>query len=530
MSSLTMSKTTFLLVGSLCFLATMVPKAAADEMEELKMMVEELSERVGAVEDGKLDSLDADTFWLLFGTCMVFFMQAGFAMLEVGSVQVKNTKNILIKNIFDATIAAIFWWVSGYALAFGNDTFSSDGKGGFYGKTGFFYEDFGSGKGENANGFTGTPEAKTYGKASWMFQWAFAGTTATIVSGAIAERASFGAYVTYSILLVAYIYPAIVHMGWSGDGKFSPWRSNRLFGGCGMIDFAGSGVVHMTGGIAAIICCIMIGPRQGRFGASARHLEQQSVIFQTLGVLILWVGWYGFNGASTLAIAGYGGVAAHVFMTTTISAATSCIVCVYFHFFLTHIIDPAMANNGILAGLVGITAGCSTSNLWGAFFTGLISAPVYYGASNLLVKLEIDDVVDAFPVHGCCGLWGVIAAALFATEFYYARAYYSDRKDDCAGVFFGGDGGSLGAALVFVLVDIAWTGTNIFILMFLLKKFYPYGIRVSEQVETIGMDDSKHGGHCDVPLPKGAAFSDEPEVAKEVPTSKEEKGDDEEMA
>eukprot|EP00630_Chrysocystis_fragilis_P004425 CAMPEP_0197395032 /NCGR_PEP_ID=MMETSP1165-20131217/6297_1 /TAXON_ID=284809 /ORGANISM="Chrysocystis fragilis, Strain CCMP3189" /LENGTH=512 /DNA_ID=CAMNT_0042920777 /DNA_START=27 /DNA_END=1565 /DNA_ORIENTATION=+ len=489
----------FLAVCAAC--AFLVPVVSADDdfsSLTTEEQIAQLQERLTAVESdvsGKLDAGDADAFWLLFGTVMVFFMQAGFAMLEVGSVQVKNTKNILIKNIFDATIAAIFWWWTGYALAFGTDTFSRTGGNGLYGGSGFFYA--GKGSGDDASPLTNTPHAKLYGKASWMFQWAFAGAAATIVSGAVAERATFSAYMTYSCCLVGYIYPAVVHMGWSGDGKFSPWRSNRLFGGCGMIDFAGSGVVHMTGGIAAIICCIFVGPRQGRFGPNAHHLEQQSVIFQSLGVLILWVGWYGFNGASTLAIQGYGGVAAHVFMTTTIAAATGCLTTVFLGYMLTHIIDPGFANNGILAGLVGITAGCSTSNLWGAFFTGLIAAPVYIGASMTLKKLEIDDVVDAFPVHGACGAWGVIAAGLFASEFFYANAYYSDRKDDCAGVFYGGDGGSLAAGVVFIFCNLGWTGANITLLMLVLK--YTIGVRVSEEVETIGMDDSKHGGHCDVP-------------------------------
>jgi len=425
-------------------------------------------------------------------------------MLEVGSVQVKNTKNILIKNIFDATIAALMWWWTGYALAFGSDTFVSrnrgSGENGLYGGSGFFYAGIGSG--EDASPLTNTPHAKLILKKDWMFQWAFAGAAATIVSGAVAERASFTAYVTYSVMLVGYIYPAVVHMGWSTDGKFSPWREKRLVGGCGMIDFAGSGVVHMTGGIAAIITCIFVGPRKGRFGPSAVHLEQQSSVFQTLGVLILWVGWYGFNGASTLAIVGYGGVAAHVFMTTTISAATGCLTCVFLKYAMTHVIDPGAANNGILAGLVAITSGCATSNLWGAFFTGLVAAPVYLGASMLLVKLEIDDVVDAFPVHGACGAWGVISAALFATQFYYDKAYYSDddRKDDCAGVFYGGDGGSLGAGVLFILSNIGWTGGNITVWMFIISR--TIGVRVSEKVEQIGMDDSKHGGHVDVPVPK----------------------------
>ncbi|KAJ8608617.1 hypothetical protein CTAYLR_009170 [Chrysophaeum taylorii] len=493
-----------MLKGSLLLLSLAAVVTIGKAEEDLQSQIDALAERLAYVEDNKLDVVDADAFWLLFGTCLVFFMQAGFAMLEVGSVQVKNTKNILIKNIFDATIAALFWWWTGYALAFGADTFKDTGGNGLYGGSGFFYE--GKGSGDDASPLVNTPDAKTYGKAFFMFQWAFAGAAATIVSGAVAERATFTAYLTYSCCLVGYIYPAVVHMGWSGDGRFSPWRENRLFGGCGMIDFAGSGVVHMTGGIAAIVSCCFVGPRQGRFGPNSRHIEQQSVIFQSLGTLILWVGWYGFNGASTLAIQGYGGVASHVFMTTTISAATACLTTVFIGYGLTHVIDPGYANNGILGGLVAITAGCATSNNWGAFFTGLVAGPVYVVASMTLKKLEIDDVVDAFPVHGACGIWGVLAAGLFASEFYYANAYYSDRKDDCAGVFYGGDGGSLGSAICFVLTNIAWTGANMTILMTILSK--TVGVRVTEHVETIGMDDSKHGGHVDVPLPKGAKFED----------------------
>lgn len=510
------SNNSLFLLGVLVAASTIASTLADDDFSSLSMeeQIASLHSRLQYVENNKLDVQDADAFWLLFGTIMVFFMQAGFAMLEVGSVQVKNTKNILIKNIFDATIAAIFWWWTGYSLAFGSDAFISrnrgTGKNGLYGGSGFFYEGIGSG--DDASPLTNTPSAKLYGKASWMFQWAFAGAAATIVSGAVAERATFTAYLVYSCCLVGYIYPAVVHMGWSADGKFSPWREKRLFGGCGMIDFAGSGVVHMTGGIAAIIACCFVGPRQGRFGPNARHLEQQSVIFQTLGVLILWVGWYGFNGASTLAIQGYGGVAAHVFMTTTIAAATACLTTTFLGYLLFHVIDPGYANNGILAGLVAITSGCATSNLWGAFFTGLIASPVYLSASLLLTKLEIDDVVDAFPVHGACGMWGVLASGFFASEFFYANAYYSDRKDDCAGVFYGGDGGSLGSAICFILTNIGWTGGNITLLMTLLK--FTVGVRVSEDVETIGMDDSKHGGHCDVPLPKSEAVH--ASTAKEV--------------
>lgn len=228
------------------------------------------------------------------------------------------------------------------------------------------------------------------------------------------------------------------------------------------------------------------------------HLQQQSYTFQTLGTLLLWTGWYGFNGVSTLAIGDYGGVAAHSLMTTTIAAATSCLASTGLGVLLDHDINATYANNGILAGLVSITAGCATSNLFGAFFTGLIAAGIYITTSRTLEHLNIDDVVDAFPVHGCCGAWGVIAASLFATDFYYTRAYAvyvefdDDRAEDCAGIFYGGHGGSLAAAVVFVIVNIAWTGANMIILFSLLKM--TIGIRAVEEADEKGLDDSKHGG------------------------------------
>lgn len=448
---------------------------------------------------------DADAFWLLFGMVLVFFMQAGFAMLEVGSVQLKNTKNILIKNVFDASIAAIMWWFFGYGIAFGTDEFGDDGSNGFIGTSQFFYVD----------GAAASPGGKTYGKAFWLFQWAFAGAAATIVSGAVAERCKFGAYIVYSVVITGFIYPVSVHMGWSGAGKLSPWRGNRLVGDCGVIDFAGSGVVHMTGGVAALVGAVLIGPRRNW----KQGLPQQSVVYQTLGTLILWVGWYGFNGVSTLAITGYGGLASHVMMTTTIAAATGCLATTALGYAVDGVIDTGYANNGILAGLVSITAPCPVVNLWGALIIGAVAAPVYLGSSKLLVKLGVDDVVDAFPVHGACGAWGVIAASLFATEWYYKQAYYSDRAEDCAGVFYGGDGGGLLAAILFVLFIIVWVGGTTTALFLGLKV--TIGIRCSTEEEDMGMDDSKHGGSV-VPknvkpevvpsLPEGRPFSPEEEA------------------
>ena len=302
-------------------------------------------------------------------------------------------------------------------------------------------------------------------------------------------------------------------MGWATGGAFSAWRYGtakegdackagdceeddvNLMMGCGVIDFAGSGVVHMTGGVAAFVGAAVVGPRAGRFdGGSVNPLPQQSVIFQTLGTLILWMGWYGFNGVSTLYIANYSGVAAHTMCTTTISAATGALTNVLLGYAMTHVIDPSLANNGILAGLVGITAPCSTCSMVGAFVIGFTSAFVYYGASKLLKKLKIDDVVDAAPVHGFCGAWGVICAGLFATEHLYSMAYYSTRASKCKGLLYGG--GSLFAAnccfVVFVLVWVGITST----LLFITLKF-TVQVRVPPEIEETGMDDSKHGGRHD---------------------------------
>jgi len=425
-------------------------------------------------------AVDLDTQWLMIGAILVFFMQTGFAMLEVGSVSVKNTKNILIKNIFDAAIGAMCWWVFGFAFAMGSSG------GGFIGKTGFF--------------MTGTmfwdDDAgwNAYNYGLWLFQWAFAATAATIVSGAVAERVAFSGYIVYSIVLTSFIYPIVVHWGWNTAGWATAWTSDEdhLFMGCGVIDFAGSGVVHMTGGIAAIIAAKIVGPRNGRFAedGSCRDLPQQSAVLQTLGTLILWFGWYGFNGASTLYIVGYSGVAAKTMCTTTLAAASGAIVTVALGKFKDGLIDPGLANNGILAGLVGVTAPCSTCEPYAAVIVGIIAAFVYFFSSKLLKKMKIDDVVDASPVHCFCGAWGVIAAGLFATEENYNAAYYSDRSADCKGTLYGGK--AIGPNFIFIIVVLAWVGVTSVILF---GGLHAAGmLRVDAEMEDRGMDESKHGG------------------------------------
>ncbi|CAM9215514.1 unnamed protein product [Choristocarpus tenellus] len=428
--------------------------------------------------------VSANSFWLMFGAVLVFFMQTGFAMLEVGAVQLKNTKNILVKNVFDASLGGIMWYLTGYGIAMGSDSYSEDGDNGFIGTDGFLL---------TTSTFRGSGDDVGYNWAGWLFQWAFAATTATIVSGAVVERVTFGAYIVYATCLLGFIYPVVVHWGWNSNGWASAWRTTDLLLDCGVIDFAGSGVVHMTGGIAALVGAWMLGPRSGRFvDGVPMDIPQLSFVYQTLGTLCLWFGWYGFNGVSSLYIVGFGEVAARTMVNTTIAGGVGCVTSVSIHYLLDGIIDITAANNGVLGGLVGVTAGCSVMMPEGAIITGFGAGIVYTISSKTLLKLQIDDVVDASPVHFCCGAWGVLAAGLLATKDNYGEAYYAERASDCCGAFYGCGGNQFAANLIFVLAVIAWASVMSF-LMYTFAKV-TVGLRVSQEVEEIGMDDSKHGG------------------------------------
>ena len=311
-----------------------------------------------------------DVFYLLFAAALVFFMQAGFAMLCAGSVRQKNVKNIMLKNILDACGGALGFWSVGYAFAYGG---SSSDKKGFIGNTGFFLgtEDFLSGG----------------SLISWFFQFAFAATAATIVAGTVAERCKFEAYLCYSLMLTGFVYPVVVYSIWSWSGFLTAFNDDPPFG-CGMHDFAGSGVVHMTGGITALIAAKILGPRIGRFyDADGNELPEphsfppHSVALQVLGTFILWVGWYGFNPGSTLMISNsdMGDVAALCAVTTTIAAASGSVSAMFTDMFMYRrktgetAYDITMCMNGALSGLVGITAGCSIVAPWPAFDMGIVA-------------------------------------------------------------------------------------------------------------------------------------------------------------
>jgi len=416
-------------------------------------------------------------------------MQAGFAMLCAGSVRQKNVKNIMLKNLLDACGGALGFWSVGYAFAYGG---ASDDKMGFIGNEGFFLTEFTAGS----------------DLIGWFFQFAFAATAATIVAGTVAERCKFEAYLCYSLMLTGFVYPVIVYSIWSPSGFLSAFNADPTFG-CGMIDFAGSGVVHMTGGATALIAAKVLGPRIGRFyDADGNELPEphdfppHSVALQVLGTFILWVGWYGFNPGSTLGIspAGYGDVAALAAVTTTIAAASGSVSAMFTDMFLNRQrtgeteYDITMCMNGALSGLVGITAGCCVVEPWAACVIGLVAGWVYIFWSNLLVKLKIDDAVDAVPVHFGNGIWGCISTGLFASPRRVITAY--SAHGHYGWFYMWGEGSGSGKLLLAQICGVVWIigwvsviMTPYFHLLNILGLF-----RVDALEEEVGLDISHHKG------------------------------------
>ncbi|CAM9357568.1 unnamed protein product [Pylaiella littoralis] len=450
-----------------------------DSAVELESRIAELEARL----DGTVIASDLDTVWIIMSAVLVFFMQVGFAMLEVGSVSPRNTKAVLLKNIGDASLGAICWWLVGFALAFGKDA------NGFIGTDMWFL----SGTGE-AYDSTGMKEAE------WVFGWAFAATSVTIVSGAIAERVKIVSYVAYAVFLTSFIYPVVAHWAWHADGWASPYRRAGeglpLLAGCGAADFAGSSVVHMVGGAAALIATVAVKPRKGRFGRKGQvyRLTQQSPALQTLGTLILWVGWYAFNAGSSVTISdGRSIVAARAVVSTTIGPSAGVVVMVVLVKIMEKKFDTKGVNNAILSGLVAVTAGAPLIEPEGAFVVGVVAAAVYYTSANLLLKLQIDDVVDAAPVHLFCGIWGMIGTGLFTTPEGWVLTYGAaggDRADECCGLFYGCGFGLLSANLALVCAILAWVGLTGSILFFTIEA--TVGLRVPANEEVSGMDITRH--------------------------------------
>ena len=338
------------------------------------------------------------------------------------------------------------------------------------------------------SGYAGGSEDTTgYAMSGWFFQYVFAAAAATIVSGAMAERTALTGYIIYTTVITAFIYPVVVHWGWSGDGWISAFNSDSFNGG--VIDFAGSGIVHMTGGNAALVGAAIVGARTGRFDEKKKPLPMpgHSTTLQVMGTFILWLGWYGFNPGSTLGLSAtnYTRDAARVVVTTTLAAATGGVtVCLLEKLLGDKTWSVGAVCNGILGGLVSITAGCSVTYPWSAVVIAFLGGFVYFGASKCVLHVcKVDDPLDAFAVHGACGFWGVFAVGLFAAEDY---AYGSGK-----GLFYG-SGKCLVTAIVCLLAEIAWVCSLSFLMFFPLRLLGL--LRVSAEVEAMGMDVSKHGG------------------------------------
>lgn len=394
-----------------------------------------------------------DTVWVLIAAFFVFFMQAGFGMVEAGFIRAKNTCNILTKNFLDFCMASLGFFMFGYAIMFGTGN-------GFIGHTGWFLA--GAESGADIPLF-----------AFWLFQAAFCGAAATIVAGGMAERMKFPAYLIYSFIISAVVYPIVGHWIWGGG-----WLSSL-----GFADFAGSTVVHTTGGVAALIGTIVLGPRIGKYRAdgTVNILGGHNIPLAALGVFILWFGWFGFNPGSTLGV-GDGSLIALVAINTNLAAASGAIGAMITIWLIVGKADLSMTMNGALAGLVAITAPCAFVDPWAAIVIGLTGGFLVVCGALLLDKTKVDDPVGAFPVHGINGIWGTLSIGFFGKQ---ALGLSWD------GLFYGGGFTMLGVQLLgvmsvasFVLVAM---GTVFKVLDLTI------GLRVSTTEEHRGLDIGEHG-------------------------------------
>lgn len=401
--------------------------------------------------------------WFLIGAALVFWMQAGFAMVEAGFTRAKNTGNIIMKNLMDFCIGTVMFILIGFGLFLGEDMLF-----GLMGKPNFDI-------------------LTNYAEFDWsnfVFNLVFCATTATIVSGAMAERTKFLSYCVYSAVISAVVYPIEAHWTWGGG-----WLAQM-----GFHDFAGSNCIHMVGGIAALIGASILGPRIGKFkkdkdgnikvGAFPGH----NIALGALGVFILWLGWYGFNGAAATSVPQLGAI----FVTTTIAPAVATVVCMIFTWIKYGKPDVSMCLNASLAGLVAITAPCDVADALGATIIGAVSGfLVVFGVWFCDYVIRVDDPVGAVAVHMMNGIWGTIAVGLFATDSAPTYSLADSAGEPMLGLFYGGGFKLLGIQLIGMLATAAWTAITMFITFKVIDAIF--GLRVTPEEEILGLDATEHG-------------------------------------
>ncbi|MEK0316398.1 ammonium transporter [Cohnella sp. 56] len=400
-------------------------------------------------------SSGVDTIWVVLTAAMILLMEGGFALLEAGFVRQKNAVSIIMKVFVDISFGALLFYAVGFALMYGKDT------GGLIGSSGFWM------KGDLSH-----LKLNISTDTFWLFQCAFVIAVISIVSGAVAERIHFRAYIVYTIVMTGLIYPISGHWIWSAGG----WLAKL-----GMIDFAGSAAIHALGGFAALAAAMFLGPRIGRFGEDGRtHIVPPSNLpLASVGAFILWFGWFGFNSGSTLSATNPN--IGHIAVTTMLASAAGCAACILFTMLRYQKADPPTVINGALAGLVGITAGCAFVTDVAAIFIGAFCGVAMVVATEWLERRRVDDPVGAFAVHGICGSLGTLAVGLFAAPHLSASA----------GLFYGGGWRLLGVQALGLAVVAVWGFALTWGALKLINAWRP--VRVSRDEELVGLDVGIHG-------------------------------------
>ncbi|GBG83397.1 hypothetical protein CBR_g37111 [Chara braunii] len=423
-------------------------------------------------------SIGADGMFLLFSAYLVFAMQAGFGMLCAGSVRRKNTVDIVLTHIMNAAVGAMSYYLVGFTFAFGR---SSNG---FIGAHSFAKPDD---KAINPNAQPG----------AWLFQWTFAVAAASITTGSITERTQFTTYILCSTFLTAFVYPVVSHWVWAPSGWLSAANVRNKFLGVGMVDFAGSGVVHMTGAIAGFWGSWIEGPRIGRFDmrGNPKEMRGHSPILEVLGTLLLWFGWYGLTTGSVLATISPSGIANNVLVartviTTTLAGGAASVTVLLARKSMTGHWMVEDACSGLIAGFTAVTAGCSVIEPWAAVVLGFLAAWVLIGMNRLALKIRYDDPLNAFQRHGGCGLLGIIFVGLLAKKEYLLQTLRTSDNSPY-GLLYGGGGRLLAAQVTGAICITAWTSVTMGTLFYALNNVVL--LRISEEEEAAGLDVVSHG-------------------------------------